>query len=86
MSSVDSMATIKGTVTRVIPNSNNFFMRPEAKYEVALRHVDVDGHRVGDGELSAANLNARSSKFKAWTHDLPEVGDTVEIELIKEPE
>lgn len=80
------MATIKGTVTRVIPNSNNFFMRPGPEDEVALRNIDVDGHRVGDGELSAANLNARSPKFKAWTHDLPKVGAAVELELIKEPE
>lgn len=79
------MATkIKGTVTRVMPNQNNFFVKPED--EVALRHVDVDGHRVGDGELSAANLSAQKPKFKSWTAALPKVGDDVELELLKDPE
>ena len=79
------MATkIKGTVTRVMPNANNFFIKPED--EVALRAIDVDGHRVGDGELSAGNLNAQRAKFRTWTAALPKVGDEVELELIKDPE
>lgn len=83
------MATkIKGTVTRVMPNTGNFFLKPTPDDEVALRSIDVDGHRVGDGEISSTNLSVDRPrpKFKPWTAALPKVGDDVELELVKEPE
>jgi hypothetical protein len=79
------MATkIKGTVTRVLPDTGNFFMAPEDP--VALRNIDVDGHRVGDGEISAGLLNANRPKFRPYGGALPKVGDEVDLELIRDPE
>jgi hypothetical protein len=76
--------TIKGKVTRVLPNQNNFFFRPDEDQD--LRHLDIDGHRVGEGEVSAQNINSNKPKLKAWTNDLPKLGDHIELALAKEPE
>ena len=74
------VASIKGTVTRHVSESN-FYFRATDPDEATLRHIDLDGHRAGVDELSAEKLSGRKSKFKAWTGDLPEVGADVSLEL-----
>jgi hypothetical protein len=74
--------SITGTVTRVMEGTGNFFIAPDD--ESALAHLDLDGHRVGAGEISAQLVNATRPKLRPFGADLPEVGDTVTLDLIAE--
>ena len=77
-----SVTHIKGTVTRVVSDTN-FFFRPSEPDEETLRHVDLNGHRVGSDELSAEKVNAPKPRFKPYKDALPEVGAEVTLELVE---
>jgi hypothetical protein len=73
---------IKGTVTRVVSDTN-FFFRASEPDEETLRHINLDGHRAGVDELSAERVNASKPRFRPFKGDLPEVGDEVSLELVE---
>jgi hypothetical protein len=76
------MATIKGTVTRVVSDTNFFVVIPDNSH----RSMDLEGHRVGAGELSvechpAELAKGNPAKLRPWKGKLPKVGDTVELQV-----
>lgn len=73
---------IAGKVSRVIEATGNFFVTPDDPG--ALAFMDVDGHRVGDGEISAHLVNAGRPKIRAYAGEPPTVGDDVTLELVIE--
>lgn len=75
-----AITQITGVVTRVLPNNNNFFILPSNGR--SLTSSDLDGHRVGLGEISANLLNARVTKIQRYPLPLPSVGDTVTLDLV----
>lgn len=77
-----STTHVKGTVTRVV-SETNFFFRATEPDEATLRHIDLDGHRVGVDELSAEKVNAARHRFKPYRDELPEVGAEVSLELVE---
>lgn len=75
------MPTIKGTVTRVVSESN-FYIIP---IDHGHRSMDLEGHRVGSGEISiechpTELAKGNPSKIARWTGKLPKPGDTVEVQ------
>jgi hypothetical protein len=74
--------TIAGKVSRVIDATGNFFIYPDDPSAVGF--MDVDGHRVGDGEISAHLINAQRPKIRQYAGAAPAVGDPVTLELIVE--
>jgi hypothetical protein len=76
------MATIKATVTRVVSDSN-FFVTPD---DHGHRSVDLEGHRVGSGEISVEChptelAKGNRAKLRPWRGKLPKVGDKVELQV-----
>jgi hypothetical protein len=76
------MATIKGTVTRVVSDTN-FFISPD---DGGHRSVDLEGHRVGNGEISvechpSELAKGSRSRLRPWKGKLPKVGEKVELQV-----
>ena len=76
------MASIKGTVSRVV-SPTNFFVTPDDNSHAT---VDLEGHRVGAGEISVEChpgelAKGNGSKLRAWRRPLPKVGDKVELPI-----
>jgi hypothetical protein len=78
-----ALTQITGKVTRVMPETNNFFILPDNPR--ALSSTDIDGHRCGLGEVSANLLNARASKLARYPLPLPAVGDIVTLDVLPGP-
>lgn len=74
--------TIAGKVSRIIDATGNFFITPDDPG--AANYMDVDGHRVGDGEISAHLVNAQRPKIRQYAGPAPAIGDAVTLELIIE--
>lgn len=76
------MATIKGTVTRVVSDTNFFFVPDDHGH----RSIDLEGHRVGAGEISvechpSELAKGNATKLRPWRSRLPKVGDKVEVPI-----
>ncbi|HZE50652.1 MAG TPA: hypothetical protein VE074_13875 [Jatrophihabitantaceae bacterium] len=76
------VTSIKGTVTRVVSDTN-FFIRASSPDEATLRFINLDGHRVGVEELSAEKVNANKPRFKPYKGELPAAGDEVTLDLVE---
>jgi hypothetical protein len=76
------MATIKGTVTRIV-SETNFFVTPD---DHGHRSINLEGHRVGAGEISvecgpAELAKGNAAKIRPWRGKLPKVGQVVELQV-----
>lgn len=76
------MPTIKATVTRIVSDTNFFFVPDDHGH----RSIDLEGHRVGHGELSlecnpVELAKGNQSKIRPWKGKLPKVGDHVELQV-----